>query len=435
MTFGIRRFFTMAVFATVLVCAMSVGAGDGAGNPAAVKGGTLSRKGDFYVLHLKGTWREMGKAHGELLRDQIRHNTAELWETRIIPQIGKVPATLLRNQTLNLRPMLPPEVKEELEGIAEGSGVPIEDLQVACLLGGAWQFMAGRQEDAGMGNPIRPNECSSFAAFGKATKDGHLIYAHNFDWVKELGLQDCPLVAAYEPENGQRFVTLGWAGVLYVITGLNESGVTVGCIGATSAAEKPYGLPMGLIIRKVLQNAHDMSEAEQLVGGSRRICGFNYVLGWGRGPDARVFETNAEAIAVFRPNQKSEEDPPWMMRVPDALFRADCAMNPKIRERQTCDRGKPKEPGIEPPFGSGSYETRYKVVGQMIENNLGKVDLDMGVKIMQAAAMVNANMQSYVCDSTRMVFRVAVAKGDVSAHTREYVEFNFADLFDDKKAK
>ena len=185
------------------------------GAPVA-KNASLTRRGDFYVLHMKGTWRQMGRAHGELLREEIRMNTTQLWETKIIPQIGRVAATILRNQTLNLRPMLPPEIKEELEGIAEGSGVPLEDLQVACLLGGPWQYMAGRQAEAGLGNPIRPNECSSFAAFGRATRNGNLIYGHNFDWVKELGLQDRPLVAAYEPEGSQRFVTLGWAGVLYL---------------------------------------------------------------------------------------------------------------------------------------------------------------------------------------------------------------------------
>jgi len=289
--------------------------------------------------------------------------------------------------------------------------------------------MGGRQTEAGQGNPIRPNECSSFAAFGAATKGGKLFYTHNFDWVKELGIHDRAVCVAYDPDEGQRFCTLGWAGIVYVVTGLNESKISAACIGATSAAEKPYGLPMGLIIRKILQNAHNLDEAEAIVRGSKRLCGFNYVMADGKVPEARVLETNAEMVAAFRPNQRSKDDPEWMLHVQDALFRADTAMNPAVRDRQTCSRGRPKVPGLESPRGCGSYDSRYKVIGDLLKKHHGQVDMEKAIEIMQTSAMPNANMQSFVCNSTDMVFRVAVAKGQESAHRRRYIRFDFSDLF------
>ncbi len=418
-----------------VVCVSPAMAGDVArGEPdsrnvvRSVKGGWLSGNGDFYVLHLKGTWYEMGRAHGELLREQVRTNTVDLWNGKAARMLGDGPARLLRTMTLNMRRMLPKEIEEELRGLADGSGVPLEELQLATLLGGPFNYAAGR--GAGLGHiNLRPN-CSSFVAFGHATRDKKLIYTHNFDFIKEeLGIHNRPLCAAYEPEDGQRFCTLGWAGILFVVTGLNESKMTIGCIGATSAAETPYGLPMGLIVRKVLQDAHDLDEAEKIVRGARRMCGFNYVAGDGKVPAGRVFETNARAVATFRANQRSEDDPKWMLHVGDALFRADTAMNPAVRDKQTCARGRPDVPGLESPIGSGSYDTRYKVMGDLLQKWYGQVDMEVGIKIMQTTAMPKANVQSFVCDSSDLVFRVAVAKGTESAYKRSYVRFDFQELF------
>lgn len=393
-----------------------------------VKGGRLSRKGDFYLLHLKGTWYEMGHAHGELLREQVRKNTTDIWKEKVVPMLGEVPAKLLRTMSLSMRPMLPEEIREELRGIADGSGVALEDLELATLLGGPLVYAASRESGLGEVN-LRPS-CSSFVAFGQATHDKKLIYTHNFDFMKEeLGIHNRPLCAAYEPVDGRRFCTLGWAGMLFVVTGLNESKITVGCIGATSAAETPFGLPMGLIVRKVLQDAHDLDEAEKIIRKSRRMCGFNYVAGDGKAPEGRVYETNARAVATFGPNQRSKDDPKWMLHVKDALFRADTAMNPTVRDKQTCARGRPDVPGLESPVGSGSYDARYKVIGDLLRKWHGKVDMGVGIKIMQTAAMPEANVQSFVCNSSDLVFRVAVAKGAESAHKRSYVRFDFRELF------
>lgn len=397
-----------------------------------VKGGRLTRNGDFYVLHLKGTWYEMGMAHGLLLLSQVEVNTVGVWRERIVPMVGEETAKQLRTMALGLRPMLAEEVREELRGLADGSGVPLEEIELAALMGGPMNFQTGRGVEGGGANPIRPN-CSSLAAFGKATKDGNLIYTHNFDFEMGLGVHDRPLVAAYESEDGQRFCTLGWAGILFAITGLNESQISVGCIGATSAAERPDGLPMGLIVRKVLQEAEDLDDVEAIVKGARRMCGFNYVAGDGKVPEGRVLETNAERVAVFGPNQRSKDDPEWMLHVADAVFRADTAMDPAVRRTQTCTKGNPSTPELESPVGSGAYDSRYKVMGDLLQKWHGKTDLAVGIKIMQATAMPKSNMQSFVCDSSAMVFRVAVAKGEATAYKREYVKFDFEELFGESK--
>jgi hypothetical protein len=113
-----------------------------------VKGGWLSRNGDFYVLHLKGTWYEMGRAHGELLREQVRENTVDLWNGKAARMLGDGPAKLLRTMILNMRRMLPKEIDEELRGLADGSGVALEELQLATLLGGPFNHAAYQKASA-----------------------------------------------------------------------------------------------------------------------------------------------------------------------------------------------------------------------------------------------------------------------------------------------
>lgn len=73
-----------------------------------------------------------------------------------------------------------------------------------------------------------PPACSTFAAWGDATRDGELLHARNFDF-PGIGIWDAaPCVVFCSPPHGQRYGYVGTCGAdLPGVTAFNEAGITV----------------------------------------------------------------------------------------------------------------------------------------------------------------------------------------------------------------
>src|SRR5690606_38388792 len=99
--------------------------------------GWLEEIDGYLVLHLEGTHREMGVQHGKLLGDHIRQNVEFLvhdkGETALaeLGPLGLTPNAVI-SQIVNIqRKHVPQKYWEEIEGLAEGSGLSVEDVQAA----------------------------------------------------------------------------------------------------------------------------------------------------------------------------------------------------------------------------------------------------------------------------------------------------------------
>ena len=71
------------------------------------------------------------------------------------------------------------------------------------------------------------NGCTSFAAWGPATARGHLIVGRNFDF--EIGdlFDRFKVVQIVCPEQGIPFISISWAGMSGVVTGVNQKKLAV----------------------------------------------------------------------------------------------------------------------------------------------------------------------------------------------------------------
>jgi len=92
--------------------------GGGGGGPRV----QLGREDGVTILRLAGTPREMGRAHGEALRDAIRAQLA-----RARPTDPGVAAFAIDTCSERLAPALPPAYRAEIEGVAEGAGITFDE--------------------------------------------------------------------------------------------------------------------------------------------------------------------------------------------------------------------------------------------------------------------------------------------------------------------
>lgn len=375
--------------------------------------GKLEWAGDLPILYLSGSPYEMGYQHGSLLREQVRASVknamAFIDRQAWIPIIGR----WLVHRTLDrawrqMAPFVPDRYLEELQGLSDGAGVPFSTLTRIHAL-----------------PDLMATTCSSFAAFGSATRDGRLIQIRNLDWAIQSDVQRFAAIFLLRPAGGQAFVNIGWLGFIGVISGINENQISVGEIGAETVDAHWKGIPMPFLQRQVLEEAQNLEDAVHIVQSTPRTGGYNYLFGDAKGKKAVALETTKSRVAVFWPDEVNRSQP-FVVSVPNAVFRSDWAVDPQVREFQLACKGDPRRPGLESPRGSTAYDVRYAGQGQLLLRFHGQIDSEVAMAIARAIAP-SSNIQSVVYAYPELW--VANASKRRPAAMGKFMHLDLADLF------
>ncbi len=154
------------------------------------------------VLHLKGTAREMGVQHGVLLRDDIREQVRYLFDVKakeFKPEVFGVKLPIDAKRLIGSiselqKKYVPDRFYDEMRGIAEGSGVAIEEVVAANFIPELFH-------------------CSGFALAGSATGNGMLYHGRVLDYGCDWRLQDHAVLVVAEPDGSIPFVNVTYAGL------------------------------------------------------------------------------------------------------------------------------------------------------------------------------------------------------------------------------
>ncbi len=241
------------------------------------------------VLKLWGTPYEMGYAHGKLCADKIRAFYSRLLGAMTVG-MGVQPE-VVDAAWGQMEPYVGVEIREEMRGLAEGAGVDIKLVQRAHAVPDLSEF-----------------HCTFFAAWGKATKDGHLHQIRALDYETKAGIQDEPALIVFKPEGQNAFVEIGWVGFIGCISGMNDKHIALSEIGEhfSDEVETLAGEPMPLLMRRVLQQATTLDEAIAIFKDAHRTSSYLYCVGDAKIPDARALRTSRDFCEVFAPGDRGE---------------------------------------------------------------------------------------------------------------------------------
>ena len=237
------------------------------------------------LIRVKGTHREIGRQIGEACKVQVRQSIAKA--CTLIESVQEHLLLDWEGAQIQTRKYIPfvqeryPQYVEELLGIAEGAQVDFDDLAVL-------NAMEAVTMDA-----LHLTKCTSMAVNGDLTADGHVLIAHNEDWLPE-DESDVYVVHA-SPDDEPAFLAMTYGGLLPNI-GFNEAGIAQ-CCDSVYPNDSRIGIPRVFASRAVL-SARTPAEAIGHMLVSHRAAGYNHLLAHESGELYNV-EVSARRFAIL----------------------------------------------------------------------------------------------------------------------------------------
>lgn len=288
-------------------------------SPTITRFGPATKKSvhGLHVLSLKGSFYEMARQHGHLLRDEIPHGPLPYYRTFIeklfggsrFGGAGVVAFNFLQRQIgRRVREKMPSFMAETVRGMAEGAGIPLSEMMEGATMPDSMVWLAARMMQMRGPGPAMSHRvglglgCTSAVAWGDATKDGRLLHARNFDYHGVAAWPRTQSVLFYEPDAGQRYVSVGAAGVaLGGVTAMNEAGLslTVHQHMFTDRA-RLGGTPIGAMGDVVMRKAETLDDAVRILKEEKPISCWTYVITDGRRREVLCHEENPDRNVHFR---------------------------------------------------------------------------------------------------------------------------------------
>lgn len=222
----------------------------------------LKNQYGIWELYIEGDALERGIINGSLTRE-LMHKQEMAFMTKVeslVPSIGyqqflsKIIAWFNRKISL----YIPAEYKQEIYGISRFA-LPKYDFFGPAYLRSL--YLHGANDIGHALQDLMLVGCTSFAAWNTNTEDGKLLLGRNFDFYAGDEFAEEKIVAFVNPDRGHKFMMYTWGGMIGVVSGMNEKGLTVTINAGKSKIPLIAKTPISLVAREILQYAATTEEA------------------------------------------------------------------------------------------------------------------------------------------------------------------------------
>jgi hypothetical protein len=222
---------------------------------ATFEGGQRYQAGEYPVIVLSGSYREMGRQYGALMKPELNAEYTFLMDTLVSRGYTK---EAIRAEAPSITAYYPQRIREIFSGMAETSGLTPEDI-VILWYGPIYQITAA---------PINKASCSYLATWGNYTADGSLIVSRNWDLHDlEMPFTKWYVLAVYRPTDGSNAVATWSPAGVRPETFMNSKGLFLADDNAGIEDNAPEARPE--FITEYFRLMFDYSDLKALDAGIR----------------------------------------------------------------------------------------------------------------------------------------------------------------------
>jgi hypothetical protein len=310
--------------------------------------GELYEKNKFLIPVLRGSQFEMGEQYGTMMLEPME--TA--YNVLVTPAIkkGALDDTSIGKWTERIYTTASLRYRQFYDGVVKGTGWPLEKV---AMLDNLMEFsiFEAKTMDSFAG-------CTTIMSWGESSIDGNMYIGRNQDW-SESFVQFPQVLTVRIPNDGSiKYACMGWPGILFPLTAVNEHGCYMDIHDGTSMGGSVVALER-IPLTSLLSDL--MAESASLKAMTHRITTYipstSIILSLADENGAESIECSALAGTRLR------------KATSDALVVVNTFLS------DAWDIG-PRDSATK------SYSVRYPNMQRHLENNRGKIDLQKTLDLM-----------------------------------------------------
>jgi len=335
------------------------------------------------VLYLEGTPEEMGEQHGVLMKDEVKNLV-----DRMVYGVG-IGSSFdkgrwffgeIEEAQSRLEPFIEDRYLREMDALADAAGLHRQETRLANFFPELFH-------------------CTGFALHGSATAGGRIFHGRVLDYLRGLGLEQNAVVMVVQPDEGNAWVNVGYAGFVGSVTAMNEKHVAIGEMGGRGEGDWD-GKPMAQLMREVMEKANTIEEAVAIFEEGPRTCEYYYVISDAKSMKSVGIKSTPD---IFETVWSGESHPQLPEAIEDTVLM--------------------------------SANDRYTELVKRVKAGFGEFDAESARDLMTRPVCMTSNIQSVLFAPDTLDFWVANADSENVASATRYTKYNLRELLDGNGGK
>ncbi len=261
----------------------------------------LKNKHHIWELYAAGDPLQLGMVSGSLTENLIHQQEDAFFSmiTDFIPSSSK--QSFLKfflkvyNRKMHLH--IPNEYLAEIYGVSKYSSNQYDYIankyQRALSLHGAHDIGHALQDLMLVG-------CSSLAVWGEKSSDGSMLIGRNFDFYAGDEFAEEKIISFIRPEVGIPYMSMSWAGMIGVVSGMNLEGLTVTINAGKSKIPLKAKTPISILTREILQYASTVEEAIEIAEKRKVFVSESIMVGSAKDRNVVLIEVSPKNFGVYQ---------------------------------------------------------------------------------------------------------------------------------------